>query len=206
MFNSKRINTSKIKESKDTYDELTKKIEKHRSEREAMKSKKPTPMTIVAPKGCIVKELQPLVQLYVDKVLAEDQDWDHSFFLRMMIFKLSRMRKCLKTGWNADCEKVAAQILEVEQALKRLDDDDYNIKKTDAVHKKYDVKLEFKKTDNGNGNSVLVTSPRKKNGTFDEKAYEADMKQAYKEADEEQKRDLSIAFDGMKKNVLGWWD
>ena len=32
------------------------------------------------------------------------------------------------------------------------------------------------------------------------------MKQAYKEADEDQKRDLSIAFDGMKANVLGWWD
>jgi len=185
------------------FDDLQKKLKKKRIARERLKTRKPTPMTIIAPKGCIIKELQPLVQLYVDKVLAEDQDWDYAFFLRMMIFKLSRMRKCLRTGWSADRKKTADQILKVEEALKRLDKDDYSIDRIDVIHKKYDVKYGTKKE---NGQCLFATLPRKKNGTFDEKAYDAEIKQAFKDADAERNNDLSIAFDGMKKNVLGWWD
>lgn len=186
------------------FDDLTKKIEKQRIAREKLKTKKPAPMTIIAPKGCIIKELQPLVQIYVDKVLAYDQDWDHAFLLRMMIFKLSRMRKCLGNGWSADRKKVAAQILDVEEALKRLDKDDYELSKVDAVHKKHDVKFGTRKGDKGE--TFFATVPRKKNVTFDQKAYDADLKQAYKEANAERNDDLYIAFEGMKKNVLGWWD
>jgi hypothetical protein len=200
---TRRMKMKKAKPVTQAFDDLQKKIEKKRIAREKLKTKKPTPMTIIAPKGHIIKELQPLVQIYVDKVLAEDQDWDHSFFLRMMTFKLSRMRKCLGKGWSADRKKTAEQILEVEEALKRLDEDDYSLKKIDAVHKKYDVKFGTK---NENGKCLFATLPRKKNGTFDEKAYGDDMKKARKEADAEILNDLSIAFDGMKKNVLGWWD
>lgn len=185
------------------FDDLTKKLEARRRKREKMKTKKPTIIEITVPKGCIVKELKPVIQQYVNKVLADDRDWDFAYLLKMIQYKLSRMRKALKGGYNADSDKVCAQILEVEQAIGRIYDDDYSLKRIDAIHKKYDVRFGTKDED---GHCLFATLPRKKNGTFDEKAYNAEMKQAYKDADAEMRKDLEIAFDGMKKNVLGWWD
>jgi len=193
----------KSKPVKDSYNALAKRFEASKRRREKMRTKKPTTISVVVPKGCIVKELKPRIQQYVNKVLAEDRDWDFSYLLRIIKYKLSRMRKTLKGGYNADSDKVCAQMFEVEQALGRIDDDDYSIKMIDVIHKKYDVKFGTK---DENGRCLFAILPRKKNGMFDEKAYNAEMKQAFKDADAEMYKDLSIAFDGMKNNVLSWWE
>ena len=193
----------KSKPVEDSYDAINKVLEASKRKREKTRTKKPTTIGIVVPKGCIVKELKPVIQQYVNELLADDFDWDFSYLLRMIKYKLSRMRKALKGGYSADADKVCAQILEVEKALGRIDDDDYSVKRIDVIHKKYDVKFGTKEE---NGKCLFATLPRKKNGTFDEKAYNAEIKRAFKDAADEMRKDLSIAFDGMKKNVLSWWD
>ena len=160
-------------------------------------------LNIKAPKGCNTKQLRTLVQQYVDKVLVHDVDWDYSSLLELMVYKLSRMRRCIGVyGHHTDSKEVAAQIKKVEDALRRLKKDDYQLIHQAAVEKKFDVKTVIQ---NRKAVGGLVTVSRK-GGSFNKRKYEAEMKRAINEAMRKQLADLDIAFDTMKSNILKWWD
>jgi len=171
-------------------------------------------MTIRIPKRCKKaferRALRARTQDYVNKVLADDIDGDYDGLIRLIRHKISRMRKCIVgNDIVADAEEIGRQMQEVEDALGRLDDDEYFFKPLTALHKKYGVKYAWIRGDKGkNGDrfSTLGLVPIKKGTKFDERKYRAEFRKLADRADKERQRDLDIAFDGIKKNIEGWWD
>jgi len=205
MMKKTKIVLNQSKPIEDAVDELTKKIEKRNKAYEKKLTKKPTKITITIPKGCHPKETRRRVQEYVNATLSDDHDWDFAYLLDLIIYKLSRMQKCiLKNNIIEDANKICFQMKEVEEALKRVRDDEYLVNKIDALHEKHQVKTGTVKLPDGM--YQLKTLPKKKGETFDEEAYDRKFKEACELADKEREADLEIAFDGMKRNVLSWWE
>lgn len=169
-------------------------------------------MTIRIPKRCKKayqkRALRAKTQDYVDKVLADDIDGDYDGLIRLIRHKISRMRACI-VGNNIveDAGEIGRQMRVVEDALERLDKDDYHFGPVTELNKKYGVKYAWidKKKD-GKAYKTLGLVPIKKGTRFDEKKYRVEFRRVTSEGDKERRRDLKIAFDGIRDNVEGWWD
>jgi hypothetical protein len=205
MMKNTTIVMKASKKLNDACDAIEKKLKASRAKRQKHMTKKATEITVTIPKGCHLEETTKRIREYVKEVLAKDCDWDYAFLIYLIRYKLQRMQKCiLKNNIIADAKKICDQMKEVEDALTRIEKDDYLLPKIDALQKKYEVKSgTIKRPD---GMYQLATLPRKKGGTFDEKKYDKEHKEACKQAEAERQKDLEIAFGGMQRNVLSWWE
>jgi len=170
-------------------------------------------MRIKIPKDCkgeCRKELRAKTQEYVDKILAYDVDWDYCSLLEMMRLKLLKMSKCFKRcGSHTNSKKYAATMKNVADAIKRLNDDEYFILRSERLKRKYGVKAIIARKKDSLSYSVFKLVPRRKGVKFGEKeqkAYDKEWRQALQDAMKEQKADLALVFGTMKKEVLCWWD
>jgi hypothetical protein len=59
------------------------------------------------------------------RILYQDRDWDYICLLKLMQYKISRMRKNMSHGYVADNEKYCAQMQEAEELIGKLLEDDW---------------------------------------------------------------------------------
>ena len=70
--------------------------------------------------------------------LKDDEDYDWSYILRVLRYKLERTRKCIVANdIVADVKKIERQIQEVEKLLKKVEEDKYLEEELKILEKKY---------------------------------------------------------------------
>jgi len=176
-------------------------------------------MTITVPKNIKTRreerELRRLTQDYVDEVLYDDIDWDWSSLVALMRYKIGRMRKCLRTGLSVDAARNSRDMKKVEEALKRLEDDDYFHDLAKKVRKKHQARMDFvKKPDGKSGatSSIATTCwglevvPVKKGGKVNLKAYNRDFRAADRKSKRLINADMDLVFDTLKDRMRHWWE
>ncbi len=57
-------------------------------------------------------------------IIWADEDWDFAYLLRLMQFKLSRMRPVIENGHSTECMDRAKEILTAEILLRNVVDED----------------------------------------------------------------------------------
>lgn len=152
-----------------------------------------------------VRRLRSRVQQYVNAVLKNDGEGDYSWLLELMRYKISRMRKATLGSHVEDAKRIGKQMMIVEEALKRLRDDEYHYNRTTELGKKNNIKLGFVKRKNDKA-CALECLPIDKSKPMNEKAYRRGFIQAYKEAEKEASTDLKLAFETMRDHIRTWWD
>ena len=162
--------------------------------------------------GADKKELEQIQKRYEKKVqeyalfLAEDYDFDYTSLLRVMIYKISRIRALiLKNNIIADAEKIAAQMKEAIDILQKVIDDNYH----EEVFKDF-------YTEHGHPDMVPVEEERTeksvpvkfiyKNGKEATQEMRKEQRKLYKLSYKMQYEDLKKAMAVVTKNIFSWWE
>jgi hypothetical protein len=133
-----------------------------------------------------------------NKLLWKDYDWDYSYLLRIMRYKLELMEPSIRNGYAISADKTADEIKKTIELLDLLIEDDFleNTKKLDDIYGNYS----FIKLDNGN------TSLERSGVTPEnEEEYKAQWKEANRLDDLAKKKVQNDFFRQLKKYEK-WWD
>lgn len=142
-------------------------------------------------------------------VLWEDEDWDYSYILKILEYKLSRVQKILKEdSFHLDKKtgKISGPILakEVQEArncIKRILEDDYCKKEQKQHNKKYGkLKIKFIKEKNIDGTigNKIVFLP-------DSTPARESRIRIYKLADKRYKEDVKKLYKILEEKSFDWW-
>jgi len=139
--------------------------------------------------------------------LRDDFDWDWTYILRLLTYKLERTRKCIvANNIIVAARRVAREIREVEQLLQRVIDDRYYNEIAKPFHRKYGrPKMVFGERDpRTKARAVTFTyareTPRTRAGIHHE------AHRLHKQAEKMQRDDLNRAFALMQERIWSWWD
>jgi hypothetical protein len=140
-------------------------------------------------------------------VLSKDEDWDWTYILSLLKYKLERTRKCISSNKIIkDAPKVSGQIREVENLLNRVIEDRYFDEISKDFRKKYGhLKMISQKPIPGQL-ATTVTFKFTKETPQNAKRIHSLHHRLYLKAQKMQKDDLREAFNLMHKNIWGWWD
>lgn len=141
--------------------------------------------------------------------LRGDRDWDYSFILSLLKYKLSRTRKCIvKNQIIVRADEIGDEIKEVEDIISRLQNDAYCDDEY-AKHHEYWGRTKIY-TDDYNkipGWKILkgFSTDKAKNEKREKEEQEArDLIRKKAEALAEQ--DWDMLFEIMRIKMRGWWD
>jgi len=150
-----------------------------------------------------VPGLRKRVQEYVNAVLWDDNEGDFTWLISLMRYKIGRMRKCMATSPSNDREEITRQMKVVEDALWRIEDEEYFQKKCRGLPKAYNMRLATVDKDGRVTLDYVPLNPKKK---MRKEEYHKKFKAAKKEAEDEYKADLVLAFETLRDYVRNWWD
>ncbi len=141
------------------------------------------------------------------KVLKDDEDWDWTYILRMLQYKLERTRKCIvANNIIVEAPKVARQIRAVEILLERVERDQYYDEITKDFRKKYGkIRMISGKREPGVA-SVSVQFKYTRETPANSKQIRRESLRLWRRAERMQHRDLRKAFNLMLRDIWGWWD
>lgn len=155
-----------------------------------------------------IKAFHAKVKCY-SELLKEDYDFEWTYLLELMRFKLERMKKCIANGHLTERKKRAKEIGEVISLLERIVKDDYLEKMMKPFHKKYGkpkvVETEVGDPIPGLG-KVYQLGFIYPNGKKETPAMSKEVHKIHLLADKAQQDDIDKAFALMAKNIRGWWD
>lgn len=141
------------------------------------------------------------------KVLRQDEDWDWTYILRLLHYKLERTRRCIVANdVIVEAPKVAKQIREVEVLLTRVEQDRYYDEISKDFRKKYgQIRIITSKKVPG-ARSAPVEFKYTRETSANAKQIRKESLRLCRQAELMQRRDLKRAFELMFKNIWGWWD
>jgi hypothetical protein len=142
-------------------------------------------------------------------VLWKDGEWDHCYFLILMQYKLSRMRKFFQ---SKNChvlkgDEVAAQIKHAEDLIERWLDDDFCADLVAAHEAKWGpVVNRFTPVGDGSGNSYWDMY-REKSTTPELKEQEKNEQRViWTQQGVEKEKTLDEIFSHIRLFLENWWD
>jgi hypothetical protein len=139
--------------------------------------------------------------------LRDDFDWDWAYILRLLQYKLERIRKCIVANdIIVGASRVAREIREVERLLERVTADRYYDKIAKPFHRKYGrLKMVFGERDpRTNTRAVTFTYARETPRT--RQRIHSEAHRLHQQAEKMQQDDLKRAFVLMHERIWGWWD
>lgn len=141
------------------------------------------------------------------KILTDDEDWDWTYILRLLRYKLERTRKCISAnGIIKEAPQVARQIRQVEVLLDRVEKDRYFWQISKDFHKRYGrLKMVSGKSVPGRNYTTAILKFTKET-TQNSKKIHRQHRRLWEKAHKMQQDDLKTAFELMHKNIWGWWD
>lgn len=141
-------------------------------------------------------------------IIWNDRDYDYSYLLQLLEFKISRMNKSNTVSSQHEVkEYVSAQMNEAQILLNRIIDNVYDTKVYKEMTEKY-------------GNCVFLTKPVEGESGFKELCFtrskclndpalfqeEKDASlEAYDKANKEREKDFKRLWQLLDKHVEGWW-
>jgi hypothetical protein len=141
------------------------------------------------------------------KFLKDDFDWDYEYILRLLIYKLSRTRRCIvENEIVASNERIGRQIQAVEKLLQKVVNDQYSEEISRDFHKKYGkLKMKSGKASAGS-RSVPVTFYYQRENDKNRRQIHRERRSLDRQAVRMKERDLARAFALIQKNIWRWWD
>ena len=136
------------------------------------------------------------------RFLRDDFDFDYTYILYLLRYKLGRTRRCLLRGHTKSAEQDAKDIQEVEDLLWKVCEHGYEEEVMATFTKKYG-KPKMKATpvsEHADKIDLLY------NGKPATKAMVNQMRKAWERAHANRVADLRKAFDIMAEKMWGWWD
>lgn len=123
-------------------------------------------------------------------------DWDYSYLLHIMHWKLARMETCIRNGHSVKCEQVADDILVAKNLLHRLLDRDYRDDAyTQALDAWWDTKVEV-----DIGNDLIRLD-------FEEDPIRDKIcKKGADRAAAMEEQDWNYLFNLLRRKLRRWWD
>lgn len=150
------------------------------------------------------KEFEKKIKEYA-KILKDDFDWDYSYIIKLLLYKLKRTRECLvRNNVGPDTQKIEKQIKEVEFLLNKFMEDKYDDFYLKDFYKMYgDLELiEGEKVNGG----VLVTTKFERETPEISDAIHKMYRKIRNKSDKAKQKDLTKAFYLLGKNIQNWWD
>lgn len=144
-------------------------------------------------------------------VLWNNYDWDYSYFLDVMRFKLEKMHDFYTSdaAISSSSSTVAKDIKLAINLIKRIDENIYTDKMREDHDKKWGkLRLEFKKNEDNPHLSTAVFSRSK----FDEnnkkmvKQEREEFRAIYEYGEKMINQDIEYLFRHIAKNLRSWWD
>ena len=130
-------------------------------------------------------------------LIYKDRDWDHTFLMKVIKFKLMNMEKLFREyGHGVNSEHDAMEMRKCVLLLDRLIKDNYLKKEWDKLDKKWG-KLEF--TSHSLIRSKVITEK-------DNKEVRKDSNRLYEKEESLKNQDMDLLFKIMRTKILGWWD
>jgi hypothetical protein len=134
------------------------------------------------------------------KILWNNFDWDHSFLLDILEYKLSKMKSYFEKDTiiaRDDANDIVAQLNLCIFACNQLNTEEYETEIYAPFHKKHPFRIEEWEDENGN----------KRAGLRSMKKEECDeWMKLYELSNIKNKELRNQLFDTMKKNFDSWWD
>ena len=143
--------------------------------------------------------------------LRNDHDWDYDFFLDLMRYKLSRMRKTIKKNQIVEsADKIAEEILHAEQLLEKILDRAY-VEAEWEKHKEkwgeWNIKRKLIDQQFEGEDLYAVDFSREKATTpalkKKERSEFSKLCALEKKIEDKTYKEL---FEHLQKNMRGWWD
>ena len=148
------------------------------------------------------------------KIVWKDRDWDQYFIFKLLHFKLKSMEKAHRNyGYDVRSNEKADEMKLCVLLLDRLIKDEY-LENVFLNHDKkwgdLEIDLEetdeyFRDEDKEQLSECIITRPNIKTKE-DEKQERKEYRILSKKVDEQQKQDINMLFEKMKKQILDWWD
>lgn len=140
-------------------------------------------------------------------VIWKDRNWDQYFIYVILHRKLSLAEKALRNGYHLYADKTADNVKLCVLLLDRLIKDEYHEIAFKQHKRKWgEADFQFKKLQDGTGNSLLnIVYPNVKNEK-DKENERKDFLRSIKNSDELRNQDIDLLFETMKKHIQGWWD
>lgn len=141
-------------------------------------------------------------------ILKEDKDFDYSYILIMLIFKLKRTREHIVShNVHENSKNIGLEIKKVEDLLNNVLEDNYYNKLEKKIIEKYGKikkkKIALIKKDK---NLFEIKFYREKETNKNAEEIRKEELNAYRKAAKMRSDDLKKAFDIMHKKMFGWWD
>jgi len=143
-----------------------------------------------------------------DFVKYEDVDWDWAGLMRMLYFKIKRMRMYFETSSLiavADTKRVLKQMDKILAAIARWYDNEYGLEELKVLEKKWGPWISTK--DKKVGDQQYYTL-RHRNATTPEKEKQCHKEYApwLRKTERLEQKDFEFVFDQLKKHLKEWWD
>jgi hypothetical protein len=128
--------------------------------------------------------------------LKDDVDFDYNYVLKVLRYKLFRLRTHIVTHrMITDAPKVAKEIKEVLDLLDRVIEDKHEERAIDAFLEKHGLKeIGGRCNEEGEWESNLPSE------------FNSEYLKAISDGNEARREDLKQAFALMAENIWGWWD
>ena len=139
------------------------------------------------------------------KIIWNDRDWDHIYWLELNRFKLSRMENLIRQhGIHLYHERDADNIHKAIMAIDRLLVDDYHINAFISHDKKWgELDITWKDLDDGMSEMI---STRSNIHSGEEEKERKEFLKCSKHEDYLRKQDLKYLTDIINKYLFSWWD
>lgn len=141
-------------------------------------------------------------------ILWDDWDWDYSAFLRLMQYKLKRMRTCIiKNDIICAAPRVGKQIRYAEFLIERILNDDYFPELQAELEEKFgETKWNFIPVDDPPGCSRLEFTYNKCKTAKENKEADKARQNLYEKQRKELEKDYDRLFRHIRKFLQRWWD
>jgi len=143
------------------------------------------------------------------RLLWNDFDWDYSYILILLQYKLKRTRKrILDNNIILRAEEIAAQIKHAEDLIQKWYDDDFCKDLYEAHDKKWGKMVDLSEPIEHNGIKMYTWNMSRENATTPE-LQEQEKKEfmaIHQKAEEAKEKNFDELFAHIRKYIQGWWD
>jgi hypothetical protein len=137
--------------------------------------------------------------------LRNDRDYDWTYILKLLEFKLARTRKCIEQGYHTNAKRDAHNIRVAELLIQRIVKDEYAQKQWNDHDAKWgELEIRFGKSD---GFSVPLKFHRERMITEEDEERESrELIRIYEFEDQLKKYDVEYLFTIMRRHLRTWWE
>lgn len=161
--------------------------------------------------GWVVRKIVKIIRWI--PVLWDDEDYEYTYILKMLKYKLTRVKNNINKGYGDEEEWKIPRTKEIDEAIKSIDiilKDEF-IKEERIQHEIKYGKIDWisKPAETVNGNQLhemIIYYDKVKEDAILLAEAKDKFGEIYKLEDERRQQEYNKLFEGLAKNIQGWWD